>query len=168
MGTSMPTTNRNLSDDYDLLARQIEALCRDQPHWVVGLSNAAAQLAETLKNINWVGFYLRGSFVDAQLEDDLLILGPFQGKVACTTIPFGSGVCGMGALNNQTLRVDDVHAFPGHIACDAASASELVVPLHAGGRVVGVLDIDSPQPARFSLADQEGLEAVARAVEAAF
>lgn len=151
--------------DYRLLAQQMEGLCEDQPHWVVALSNAAALLAEVLKDINWVGFYVRASYMDAKLGDDVLLLGPFQGKVACTRIAFGAGVCGTAARRNGTMRVDDVHAFPGHIACDAASASELVVPLCVGGRVVGVLDIDSPVLARFSAEDQRGIELVAKAIE---
>ncbi|MDO4807407.1 MAG: GAF domain-containing protein [Coriobacteriales bacterium] len=150
---------------YELLEAQVRALCDDQPHWMAGLANVAAHMAEALDQINWVGFYLRGSFVDPTLDDDVLILGPFAGKVACARIPFGKGVCGTAALRDQTLRVDDVHSFAGHIACDAASASELVVPLHAGGSVVGVLDIDSPIPSRFDAADQAGLEAVARAID---
>lgn len=153
--------------DYTTLGAQIRALCEGQPHWMVGLANSAAHLAEELDQINWVGFYLRGSFVDPMLKDDVLLLGPFSGKVACTSIPFGSGVCGTAAQQNRTLRVDNVREFPGHIACDAASASELVVPLHADGRVVGVLDIDSPVLSRFGLEDQAGLETVARAVEVA-
>lgn len=153
--------------DYTILAAQILALCEEQPHWMVGLANSAAHLFEELEQINWVGFYLRGSFVDPTLKDDVLILGPFAGKVACTSIPFGKGVCGTAAQKDSTLRVDNVHDFPGHIACDAASASELVVPLRAHGRVVGVLDIDSPVPSRFDSQDQSGLEAVAHAIEQA-
>lgn len=156
------------SVDYPILAQQLEALCSDQPHWIVALSNAAAHLAQELTDINWVGFYVRGSFVDDALPDDELVLGPFQGKVACTRIAWGKGVCGTAAEHDAALRVDDVHEFPGHIACDSASASELVIPLHAAGRVVGVLDIDSPSLARFGAEDQRGLEAAARAVELCF
>lgn len=154
--------------DYKILAEQIKALCEGQPHWMVGLANSAAHLFAELDNINWVGFYLRGSFVDPKLKDDVLILGPFAGKVACTTIPLGKGVCGTAAQQDRTLRVDNVHDFAGHIACDAASASELVVPLYAHERAVGVLDIDSPVPSRFDSQDQTGLEAVAHAIEWAF
>lgn len=152
--------------DWGLAERQLRELC-EQPHWLPALANAAAFLAELLEHINWVGFYLAGSLLDESLPDDLLVLGPFQGKVACTSIAWGSGVCGTAAQADKTLRVSDVHAFPGHIACDAASRSEIVVPLHAGGKVVGVLDIDSPLLARFTQTDQEGLELCARAVEEA-
>lgn len=153
--------------DYGLLALQTAEVAGGQPHWVTALSNASALMAEELPRINWVGFYLLGPLLDPQLPSDVLFLGPFQGRVACTTIRLGTGVCGTSAAQDRTLRVDDVHAFPGHIACDAASASELVVPLHAHGHVAGVLDIDSPDQARFSAIDQAGIEAVARAVEGA-
>ena len=154
--------------DYGLLAAQIQSLMDGEPHWITALSNASALLMETLDGVNWIGFYLRGSFVDSRLSEDELILGPFQGKVACSRIPFGSGVCGTAAQHDETQRVDDVHAFPGHIACDAASRSELVVPLHAHGRVVGVLDADSPRLARFAAEDKTGLERVARVIEHVF
>ena len=154
--------------DYGLLAAQIQSLMDGEPHWITALSNASALLMETLDGVNWIGFYLRGSFVDSRLSEDELILGPFQGKVACSRIPFGSGVCGTAAQHDETQRVDDVHAFPGHIACDAASRSELVVPLHAHGRVVGVLDADSPRLARFTAEDKTGLERVARVIEHVF
>ena len=154
--------------DYGLLAAQIQSLMDGEPHWITALSNASALLMETLDGVNWIGFYLRGSFVDSRLSEDELILGPFQGKVACSRIPFGSGVCGTAAQHDETQRVDDVHAFPGHIACDAVSRSELVVPLHAHGRVVGVLDADSPRLARFAAEDKTGLERVARVIEHVF
>lgn len=154
--------------DYGLLAAQIQSLMDGEPHWITALSNASALLMETLDGVNWIGFYLRGSFVDSRLSEDELILGPFQGKVACSRIPFGSGVCGTAAQLDETQCVEDVHAFPGHIACDAASRSELVVPLHTREHVVGVLDIDSPRLARFVTEDKTGLERVARVIERVF
>lgn len=150
--------------DYELLARQIEALAQADNHWLPVLSNASACLFEAMDNINWAGFYL----VDESTRDHKtpeLRLGPFQGKVACVRIPFGRGVCGTAAAEDKTQLVSDVHAFPGHIACDAASRSEVVVPLHCGGHVVGVLDIDSPLLDRFSAYDARGLESFARALE---
>ena len=153
------------STDFKLLAAQVEALTSERLHWVTTLANTSALLAQELNGINWVGFYLAGDFVDASLPADELVLGPFQGKVACTRIPWGKGVCGTAAQLNRTMRIDDVHSFAGHIACDSASASEIVVPLHAEGRVVGVLDIDSPLPARFDETDQAGFELIASIVE---
>ena len=135
--------------------RQIEALAQADNHWLPVLSNASACLLEAMDNINWAGFYL----VDESARDQKtpeLRLGPFQGKVACVRIPFGRGVCGTAAAEDKTQLVSDVHAFPGHIACDAASRSEVVVPLHCGGHVVGVLDIDSPLLDRFSAYDARG------------
>lgn len=126
--------------DYELLAQQIEALAHADNHWLPVLSNASACLFEAMDNINWAGFYV----VDESTRDQKtpeLRLGPFQGKVACVRIPFGRGVCGTAAAEDKTQLVSDVHAFPGHIACDAASRSEVVVPLHCGGHVVGVLDV---------------------------
>ena len=140
--------------DFAALQESLRALIRGVPHRVANLANAAALLYESLPAVNWAGFYLA--------EGDLLILGPFQGKPACIEIPFGKGVCGTAAREDRTVRVDDVHRFPGHIACDSASRSEIVIPLHAGPAVIGVLDIDSPEPARFSSADQAGLEGFAR------
>ena len=143
--------------DYDLLCAQLKGLAEADGWYVPLLSNAAALLYDALADVNWAGFYL--------MRDGRLVLGPFQGKVACIHIPAGKGVCGTAAARDETLRVPDVHAFPGHIACDSASNSEIVVPIHSGGRVVGVLDIDSPIPDRFSAADQAGLEAFVRALE---
>ena len=143
--------------DYDLLCAQLKGLAEADGWYVPLLSNAAALLYDALADVNWAGFYL--------MRDGRLVLGPFQGKVACIHIPAGKGVCGTAAARDETLRVPDVHAFPGHIACDSASNSEIVVPIHSGGRVVGVLDIDSPVPDRFSAADQAGLEAFVRALE---
>lgn len=150
--------------DYELLVRQIEALAQADNHWLPVLSNASACLFEAMDNINWAGFYL----VDESARDKKtpeLRLGPFQGKVACVRIPFGRGVCGTAAAEDKMQLVSDVHAFPGHIACDAASRSEVVVPLHCGGRVVGVLDIDSPLLDRFSAYDARGLESFVCALE---
>lgn len=150
--------------DYELLVRQIEALAQADNHWLPVLSNASACLLEAMDNINWAGFYL----VDESARDQKtpeLRLGPFQGKVACVRIPFGRGVCGTAAAEDKTQLVSDVHAFSGHIACDAASRSEVVVPLHCGGHVVGVLDIDSPLLDRFSAYDARGLESFVRVLE---
>lgn len=150
--------------DYELLVRQIEALAQADNHWLPVLSNASACLFEAMDNINWAGFYL----VDESARDQKtpeLRLGPFQGKVACVRIPFGRGVCGTAAAEDKTQLVSDVHAFSGHIACDAASRSEVVVPLHCGGHVVGVLDIDSPLLDRFSAYDARGLESFVCALE---
>ena len=142
---------------YPLLVSQLQAITQGVPHKIANLANTAALLWEALENINWVGFYLR--------EGDILILGPFQGKVACIEIPMGRGVCGTAAARGKTLRIEDVHTFPGHIACDSASNSEIVIPLLRDGQVVGVLDIDSPLLSRFTPDDQLGLEAVARVIE---
>ena len=137
---------------YPLLYQQLEALTRDVPHRIANLANASAVLMEALKEINWVGFYL--------MEGQKLVLGPFQGKPACIEIPVGRGVCGRAVETGQTQLVADVHAFPGHIACDSASRSEIVVPLYRDGQVAAVLDVDSPQVGRFSQADKEGLESL--------
>ena len=139
--------------EHQDLCGLLDALTLDVPHPLSNLSNAAALLWQELEDINWAGFYL--------LEKDVLVLGPFQGKPACIEIPVGKGVCGTAVLEDRTLTVADVHAFPGHIACDAASASEIVVPLRKNGAVVGVLDIDSPTPGRFTEADRTALEAFA-------
>lgn len=143
--------------DYNLLNRQLEALVQGIPHRTANLANAAALLYHTLDDLNWAGFYL--------MEGGLLVLGPFQGRPACIEIPVGRGVCGTAAEEGRTQRVRDVHQFPGHIACDCASNSEIVVPLRAGGQVVGVLDIDSPSIGRFTAEDQAGLEEFARILE---
>jgi len=143
--------------DYTELNARLEALIGGVRHPVANLANAAALLWDTLENINWAGFYLT--------EGGKLVLGPFQGKPACIEIPWGKGVCGTAAAENRTQLVPDVHAFPGHIACDSASRSEIVVPLHEGERVAGVLDIDSPVLNRFTEKDREGLEAFANIVE---
>ena len=143
--------------DYQLLREQLISLTAGVPHLTANLANASALLWQELDGINWAGFYLA--------EGDLLVLGPFQGKPACIEIPFGKGVCGCAAQGDSTVVVDDVHTFPGHIACDGASNSEIVIPLHAGGKVIGVLDIDSPLFSRFSSEDRVGLEQFAAALE---
>ncbi|MDD9149499.1 MULTISPECIES: GAF domain-containing protein [unclassified Sporolactobacillus] len=131
----------------------LEALIGDEPNRIANLANASALLNQYLDDINWAGFYL--------LEKHELVLGPFQGKTACIRIPVGKGVCGTAAERKEIVRVRDVHDFPGHIACDAASRSEIVVPLLKGNSLIGVLDIDSPVPDRFSEEDQQFLEAFA-------
>ena len=143
--------------DYALLAQQADALTRDVPHLIANLANISALLYTSLPDINWAGFYLA--------DEDRLILGPFQGNPACVEIAFGRGVCGMAAAQDKTQLVPDVHLFPGHIACDSASRSEIVIPLHRNGKVIGVLDIDSPSIARFTKEDREGLELLASVLE---
>lgn len=143
--------------EYTLMARQIEAVAEIDRDFVPVLSNAAAVLWEGLDRVNWVGFYLmdRGS----------LLVGPFQGKVACVRIEVGRGVCGGAVRQGRILRVEDVHAFPGHIACDGASRSEIVLPIRSGGDIVGVLDVDSPETGRFTEEDEAGLAEVVEALE---
>lgn len=136
--------------DYEALEKSLEALIRDVPYETANLANASALLWQSLPDINWAGFY--------QLRGDKLVLGPFQGKPACIVIPMGRGVCGTAAAEEKTVRVEDVHTFPGHIACDCASNSEIVIPLYRNGALWGVLDIDSPRFSRFSPEDQQGLE----------
>ncbi|EKO3556002.1 MULTISPECIES: GAF domain-containing protein [Vibrio] len=135
--------------DYQRLTKQAVALLESETDLVANLANLSALLNMELSDLNWVGFYL--------LQNDELVLGPFQGKPACVRIPVGRGVCGTAVATNTVQRVDDVHAFVGHIACDAASNSELVIPFTICGQLVGVLDIDSPTIARFSEIDQQGL-----------
>ena len=141
---------------YTELNKKMASLLSPDDSLVTNLSNASALLNEYLDDINWVGFYYR--------KGGKLLLGPFQGKVACVTIPMGRGVCGTAAEKAETVVVADVHQFPGHIACDCASNSEIVIPIFAGEEVVGVLDIDSPSLNRFSDADKNGLEPVAKAI----
>lgn len=143
--------------EYRELNQKLLALTEGVPHRIANLANAAALLYETLEQINWAGFYL--------LEGETLVLGPFQGKPACIEIALGRGVCGTAAAENATQLVADVHQFPGHIACDSASNSEIVIPLHCGGKLAGVLDIDSPVLGRFTPHDREGLEHFARVLE---
>lgn len=142
--------------DYEALCIKLTALLDGVPHRIANLANASALIYESLEDLNWAGFYL--------LEGEALVLGPFQGRPACIEIPLGRGVCGTAAQTGQTQLVPDVHLFPGHIACDSASNSEIVVPLRIDGKVVGVLDLDSPWPGRFTVEDQAGLEAVGEIV----
>ena len=178
--------------NYGLLAKQIVSLAEVDAHWLPVLSNAAALLWDALDDINWVGFYLVDSVTVTRAEPDVgsgvepdaapgaepdvapsdhelripeLRLGPFQGKVACVRIPFGRGVCGTAAETKTSQLVEDVHQFPGHIACDSASNSEVVVPIVKDNQVVGVLDIDSPSVARFTQEDLAGLEQVVKVLE---
>ncbi|MBA6097016.1 MULTISPECIES: GAF domain-containing protein [Pseudomonas] len=140
-------------DGYHLLAAQVQALFADERDFIANAAQFSAFLYHQVGDLNWAGFYLN--------RNGQLVLGPFQGQVACVRIPFGKGVCGAAAATGKTQRVEDVHAFPGHIACDSASNSELVIPLVKEGRLIGVLDLDSPKLARFSEADQVGLERLA-------
>ncbi|MFJ1341224.1 GAF domain-containing protein [Pseudomonas caricapapayae] len=140
-------------EGYGLLAAQLEALFADERDFIANAAQFSAFLYSQVEDLNWAGFYLN--------RNEELVLGPFQGQVACVRIPFGRGVCGAAAASRETQRVEDVHAFAGHIACDSASNSELVIPLVKEGRLIGVLDLDSPKLARFSAADQEGLERLA-------
>ena len=143
--------------DYVNINNQLKALTDGIPYRIANLANAAALLWEHLPTINWAGFYL--------MEDGALVLGPFQGKTACIRIPVGRGVCGTAVAENATQLVPDVHAFPGHIACDCASRSEIVVPIRVNGEIFGVLDIDSPVENRFTEEDKEGLEAFVKILE---
>lgn len=140
-------------DGYRLLAAQLRSLLADERDFIANAAQFSAFLYTQLEDLNWAGFYLN--------RDEELVLGPFQGQIACVRIPFGKGVCGTAAQRRETQRVLDVHAFAGHIACDSASNSELVVPLVKEGRLIGVLDLDSPNLARFSEADQAGIEHLA-------
>ena len=141
---------KDQSDFYELLVSQAAALTEDERLVMPDLSNTAALLGESLTDINWAGYYL--------LRGDVLILGPFWGRPACIRIPLGKGVCGTAAQEDRVQCVKDVHSFPGHIACDSRSRSEIVVPIHYEGKVIGVLDIDSPEPARFDESDVSGLQ----------
>jgi L-methionine (R)-S-oxide reductase len=147
----------NREENYNLVIKQLEALLHGETNQVANLSNASALLNQFLDRINWVGFYL----MDTNNE---LVLGPFQGLPACIRIPLGKGVCGTAAQKKETVRVEDVNQFPGHIACDAASQSEIVVPLIKGDQLIGVLDIDSPEVNRFDELDQKKLEEFANAL----
>ncbi|WP_346399204.1 GAF domain-containing protein [Pseudomonas syringae] len=140
-------------DGYGLLAAQLEALLADERDFIANAAQFSAFLYTQLDDLNWAGFYLN--------RNEELVLGPFQGQIACVRIPFGRGVCGTAAQSRQTQRVQDVHEFPGHIACDSASNSELVVPLIKEGHLIGVLDLDSPSVGRFNEEDQAGIERLA-------
>lgn len=150
-----PTDKKSL---YRLLKIRLIGLIDHVPHQIANLANTSALLYEVLPNINWAGFYL--------IEHDALVLGPFQGLPACVEIPIGNGVCGTAVLQNKTILVKNVHDFPGHIACDSASNSEIVIPFHKEGRIIGVLDIDSPMLSRFDKEDQAGLEQIVETLEA--
>ncbi len=145
--------------DFEMIKRQAAEMLAEEPWYTAAMSNISALIMESMKELNWAGFYL--------LRGEKLVVGPFQGKPACIHIPLGKGVCGTAALLDRTTVVPDVHAFPGHIACDSASRSEIVIPLHASGKVAAVLDIDSPAADRFSREDAEGLEQLARLMEEA-
>lgn len=138
-------------ENYQLVKKQLQALIHDEPNQIANLSNASALLNQFLDRVNWVGFYLMDT-------NGQLVLGPFQGLPACVRIPLGKGVCGTAALNRETVRVEDVNQFPGHIACDAASQSEIVIPLLKGDQLIGVLDIDSPETNRFDQLDEVELK----------
>lgn len=142
---------------YRLLKTQLTALIDGVPHLTANLANASALLNSALKEINWVGFYF--------LEGDILVLGPFQGNPACVEIKSGNGVCGTAVAKDEIQLVKNVHEFPGHIACDSASNSEIVIPIHANGKVIGVLDIDSPVLARFDEEDRDGLTEIVNVLE---
>lgn len=143
--------------DYKILAKQAAAFAEAENDFVPLFANVAALLYDTLDRINWAGFYL--------MDKGSLLLGPFQGKLACIRIEIGTGVCGKALEEDRVLRVPNVHEFPGHIACDSASLSEIVVPIHSEGKVIGVLDIDSPCENRFSAEDEEGLITLVRELE---
>ena len=143
--------------NYNLLGKQLASLIEDETNLIAILSNTSALLNDNLDQINWVGFYL--------IENNELILGPFQGHPACVHISIGKGICGTAVANNQTQLVDDVNTFPSHIACDANSKSEIVVPIHVDNEIIGVLDIDAPITQRFSKGDQQGLEEIVSILE---
>ena len=148
----------NRTVDYSLLATQLASLTEDVPYEIANLSNASALLWENLPDINWAGFY--------KMEGGILVLYPFQGKPACIRIPVGRGVCGTAVAKNEVQLVYDVHQFPGHIACDSASNSEIVLPIHVNGEIWGVLDIDSPFIGRFTEEDRIGLQKFVDVLEA--
>ncbi|MEJ7525813.1 GAF domain-containing protein [Staphylococcus lugdunensis] len=145
------------STNYNLLSKQLQSLIEDETNLIAILSNTSALLNDNLDQINWVGFYL--------IDNQELILGPFQGHPACVHIAIGKGVCGTAVAQNQTQRIADVHQFPGHIACDAQSKSEIVIPLHQNNEIIGVLDIDSPIKSRFTEEDQRQLENLVSIIE---
>ena len=143
--------------DYNLLAEQAREFAKGCDWDITLYANISALLYDALDNLNWAGFYL--------MREGELALGPFQGKTACMKIKVGKGVCGTAVQEDRTIRVDDVHLFKGHIACDSASASEIVIPIHKDGRIIGVLDIDSPIKARFTQEDEEGLLKIVHVIE---
>jgi len=136
--------------DYNLMIKQLLGLSESSKNYIPLLSNVSALIYENMKDLNWAGFYL--------VKDNNLLLGPFQGKVACVNIENGKGVCGTALKKDEIIRVEDVHKFPGHIACDSASNSEIVLPIHYDNKVIAVLDLDSPLLNRFSLEDEKGLK----------
>jgi len=148
---------------YREITMQAKALCEGEPNLIANLSNISAILFERLDDVNWAGFYLMGESVNGQSEE--LILGPFQGRAACVRIPVGRGVCGTAVSQNKTQLIMDVHEFEGHIACDAASNSEVVVPINVNGKLVAVLDIDSPTVGRFEQADADGMEQLVEMIQ---
>ena len=143
--------------DYAILCEQLKSLIEGVPFQTANLANASALLWQELPDLNWAGFYL--------MNRDSLVLGPFQGNPACIRIPLCAGVCGAAALQDKVQRVDDVHRFPGHIACDSASNAEIVIPIHKNGKLVGVLDLDSPIKNRFTEEDEAGLKKIVAALE---
>ena len=143
--------------NYQTLISQSEELLRSEPWYVAALSNLSALIMSSLPDLNWAGFYL--------MKDGALVVGPFQGNPACIHIPVGKGVCGTAVQKDETILVPDVHQFPGHIACDSASQSEIVIPIHRNDSIVAVLDIDSPLKNRFTDEDRQGLEAVVKKIE---
>lgn len=147
-----------METNYNLLQKQLKSLIEDETNLITILSNASALINDNLDEVNWVGFYL--------VDNGELILGPFQGHPACMHIALGSGVCGTAASQNETQVVKDVHQFPGHIACDANSQSEIVIPIHQHNEIIGVLDIDAPVKNRFNQTDKQGLETVVAILEA--
>jgi L-methionine (R)-S-oxide reductase len=167
--TSMEFTSKRYdfldkSSDYTRLATELSALLAGEPDLIANAANTSALLFDALPDINWAGFYFlrpTGRQGADGVDPGELVVGPFQGKPACVRIPLGKGVCGTAAITRKTVVVRDVHEFPGHIACDAASRSEIVVPLIRGERLLGVLDIDSPLVARFDEADRRGIERLA-------
>ncbi len=147
----------NKVEEYELLLKQVEAIIGDEPDVIANMANVSALLFESLTNVNWVGFY--------RLISNELVLGPFQGKVACIRIPVGKGVCGTSVSEATTMRIANVHDFSGHIACDSDSNSEIVIPVKLKGEIIAVLDIDSPLLDRFDEVDQKGLEAIINAFQ---
>ena len=147
----------NREVNYNFVAQRLVALTDGVPYEIANLANASALLWQHMEDINWVGFY--------KMTDGILVLGPFQGKPACVRIPVGKGVCGTAVAEDKVQLVYDVHDFPGHIACDSASNSEIVIPIHVSGEIWGVLDIDSPFVGRFTEADREGLQKIVTVLE---
>ena len=153
----MVPTKEFIMSDYDLMVMQAEGLAEDNRWDITLYANLSALIYESMDRLNWAGFYL--------MREGELQLGPFQGKTACTRIQVGKGVCGTSVEKNTIIRVEDVHLFPGHIACDSASESEIVLPIHKGGEVIGVLDIDSPVKNRFSEEDEKYLAKIVEIIE---